>query len=69
MMAESPRQPDDLLEDLIVPCIDCGKDFYFTVGEQRFYKSKKLTIPPKRCPHCRAERKRNLIPDSEARHD
>ena len=68
MMAESPRQPDDLLEDLILNCCDCGADFYFTAGEQRYFSAKKLS-PPKRCPHCRAERKRNLIPDSEARHD
>ena len=31
---------------------DCGDDFLFEVGEQRYYIAKDLCIP-KRCPSCR----------------
>jgi len=37
-------------------CIDCGAEFDFTVGEQEFYKLKKLA-DPKRCLSCRKAKK------------
>ena len=41
-------------------CIDCGKNFPFTVKEQELYISKGLTCDPKRCLDCRQKRKATL---------
>ncbi len=40
-------------EDVIISCIDCGKDFIWTAGEQKFYRDKELQNPPKRCKECK----------------
>lgn len=37
-------------------CQDCGKEFVFSAGEQKFYEDKGFE-PPKRCPQCRKKRK------------
>ena len=47
-------------------CVDCRMDFVFTVGEQRYFFSKGLSIP-KRCPNCRQKRRETLVP--EVSHD
>ena len=39
-----------------IVCCHCGKKFFFTRGEQNFYKKHKLS-EPKRCPDCRQKRK------------
>jgi predicted N-acetyltransferase YhbS len=46
------------MEDKKVICKDCGCEFIFTVGEQKFYQEKGFENEPQRCPECRAERKR-----------
>lgn len=38
-------------------CLECGSEFAFEVGEQRFYDEHDLVVP-KRCPACRKRRKR-----------
>ena len=48
-----------LLKDKQILCIDCGKVFTFTVGEQRYFLSKDL-VEPRRCPSCRAWRKSTI---------
>lgn len=40
-------------------CLDCGRDFTFTTGEQRYFWAKGLS-EPKRCKSCRMLRKRSL---------
>jgi hypothetical protein len=41
-------------------CKECGKEFEFTVGEQRFYEEKGFAAPI-RCKECRdAKKARNL---------
>lgn len=45
------------MSDKTLVCVDCGKQFTFTVGEQDFYAQKGFTNPPSRCPDCRATRK------------
>ena len=45
------------LSDQILHCRDCNQEFVFTVGEQEFYASHRLTNTPSRCPSCRAARK------------
>lgn len=44
-------------EDKTLNCRDCGKDFVFTAGEQKFHAEKGFTNVPSRCPDCRAARK------------
>ena len=41
-------------------CADCGQDFIFTEGEQRYFWSKGLA-EPKRCKPCRVVRRKSLI--------
>lgn len=41
------------MKDQIIKCQDCGQDFVFTEGEQRFYEDKNLEVP-NRCPICRS---------------
>jgi len=36
---------------------DCGKEFPFTPGEQKFYAERGL-FPPKRCPICRMKKRK-----------
>lgn len=45
--------------DKTLKCVDCGADFVFTTGEQEFYASQGFTSEPRRCPGCRANRKRD----------
>ena len=40
-------------EDVTILCIDCGKEFIWTAGEQKFYHDKGLLNPPKRCKDCK----------------
>lgn len=42
--------------DIMQTCIDCGKDFIWTEGEQKYFKDHQL-YPPKRCIYCRKIRK------------
>ena len=41
-------------------CADCGQEFIFTEGEQRYFWSKGLA-EPKRCKPCRMIRRRSLM--------
>lgn len=42
--------------DIVSSCIECGKEFVFSVGEQEYYVQQGLHIP-KRCKDCRTTRK------------
>lgn len=44
-------------EDRTITCVDCGKPFIFTAGEQAFFAEKGFGGGPKRCPQCRAARR------------
>ena len=46
-------------QDIIIACVDCKKDFEWTVGEQDYYRTKRY-MPPKRCSGCRESRKKTL---------
>jgi len=41
-------------------CADCGQEFIFTEGEQRYFWSKGLS-EPKRCKPCRMIRRRSIV--------
>lgn len=47
-------------EDKDILCIDCGKDFIWTVGEQVFFRDKQLQNPPKRCKECKQAKNERL---------
>lgn len=48
---------DTAMEDKKIVCRDCGKEFLFTVGEQKFFAEKGFTNDPVRCPECRKAKK------------
>jgi hypothetical protein len=56
---------EPVVGDSVLVCVDCGGGFLFTAGERAFYDSKCLSVP-KRCPECRATRRRTLV--KEVRH-
>jgi hypothetical protein len=51
-----------------IVCIDCGCDFLFNSGEQRFFWSKGLA-EPRRCSECRLKRKLTIDRGQVVRHD
>lgn len=52
-ITEKASTTDAQLEDKSILCIDCSKDFIWTVGEQTFFRDKGLQNPPKRCKPCK----------------
>lgn len=47
-------------EDKAIHCIDCSTNFVWTVGEQAFFRDKKLQNPPKRCKECKQAKNERL---------
>lgn len=45
------------MESIKLVCKDCGKEFEFTVGEQKFYEKKGFPQPI-RCKDCRSAKKK-----------
>jgi CxxC-x17-CxxC domain-containing protein len=43
--------------DMTLQCRECGQDFIWTEGEQRFFAEKGLINQPTRCASCRATRR------------
>ena len=52
-ITEQASTSDAQLEDQTINCIDCSKDFIWSVGEQSFFRDKGLQNPPKRCKPCK----------------
>jgi len=52
------------LQDKRLQCVDCGTEFIFTVGEQLFFRDKRLVNEPKRCRECKAKQVSLLPPAS-----
>jgi hypothetical protein len=48
------------LKDKPLYCLDCGTEFIFAIGEQKYFASKGLSTP-KRCAECRLKRKLSLV--------
>ena len=42
--------------DRLLTCVDCGKEFIFTAGEQLFFFDKQFKNDPKRCKPCKSKR-------------
>jgi hypothetical protein len=45
-------------KDMKLSCADCGEEFTFTAGEQKYFLEKAYDIP-RRCVKCRAIRKKD----------
>jgi CxxC-x17-CxxC domain-containing protein len=41
--------------DRRLQCLDCGEEFVWTAGEQRFYAERQLQNEPKRCRACKSK--------------
>ena len=54
-----PEAPVSGYQDIQLQCIDCPETFTFTKGEQEFF-TKNNYVQPKRCPACRAAKKRRM---------
>ncbi|MFN6963277.1 MAG: zinc-ribbon domain containing protein [Pyrinomonadaceae bacterium] len=54
------------LQDKPILCIDCGKTFTWTVGEQIFFRDKGLQNPPKRCKECKQAKNERIAAISTA---
>jgi hypothetical protein len=52
------------LKDRTLICCDCGKEFVFTVGQQKYFLKKDLSVP-KRCHTCRTLRKLDYSPEAK----
>jgi CxxC-x17-CxxC domain-containing protein len=42
--------------DRLLTCVECGKEFIFTAGEQLFFFDKQFKNDPKRCKPCKSKR-------------
>ena len=42
-------------QDRILRCVDCGKEFVWTAGEQQFFADKNFKNEPKRCKACKGK--------------
>ncbi len=49
----------ETMQDITIVCKDCGEEFIFTVGEQKFFKEKGLEHNPVRCKACRDKKRAN----------
>ena len=46
-----------MYSDKIIKCKNCGENFVFSAGEQRFYAEKGFDTEPTRCRKCRHGKK------------
>jgi CxxC-x17-CxxC domain-containing protein len=42
--------------DRTLTCIECGEEFVFSAGEQKFFALKNLVNDPRRCKNCKVQR-------------
>lgn len=53
------------MPDKTLTCVDCGSEFTFTEGEQKFYEEKGFH-EPKRCKSCREKAKAARLEKEQA---
>lgn len=51
---------EEEFKDKILTCRICRERFTWTVGEQRYYRSRFLA-PPRTCPDCRPSKRREAV--------
>jgi CxxC-x17-CxxC domain-containing protein len=59
-VAETVADSDSGFHDKPILCIDCSREFTWTVGEQIFFRDKQLQNPPKRCKECKHAKNERL---------
>jgi len=65
-MTERSNGDNHQYQDKLLVCVDCGRDFVFSAGEQAFFFSKRPPLAePKRCKACRDLRKRTINPPTK----
>ena len=42
--------------DRTLTCVECGQEFLFSAGEQKFFALKNLVNDPRRCKNCKIQR-------------
>ena len=57
---ESAVEDHPEFDDKAICCGDCGSNFVWSIGEQVFFRDKRLQNPPKRCKECK-QAKNNRI--------
>jgi len=62
------RRLSTVFNDRTLQCKDCGDDFVFSAGEQRFFAEKGLTHEPQRCGTCRAAARQARDPGTREYH-
>jgi CxxC-x17-CxxC domain-containing protein len=60
IVSEATPTDTSEFEDKQILCIDCNINFIWTVGEQAFFRDKKLQNPPKRCKECKQAKNERL---------
>lgn len=65
LMEESTATEAPAFEDETLVCVECGKEFIFSAGEQAFYAEKGYTNKPKRCKACRDAKKNAGKPERQ----
>lgn len=51
------ERTEEEFQDITLVCKETGVEFVWTAGEQKFFKERGLTNPPKVSPEVRAKRK------------
>ena len=46
------------MSDEVIECVECGRTFIWSYGEQRYYKERRLSSP-KRCKVCRSRKRQD----------
>ena len=62
--AETTEEKTEFTDETLV-CVECGKEFVFSAGEQAFYKEKGYLNKPKRCRECRNAKKNAGQPERQ----
>ena len=57
MNEEVRNEVNEEFVDETLVCKDCGNEFVFTAGEQKFYQEKGFLTKPKSCKACRDAKK------------
>jgi len=52
--------------DQTLICKDCGRQFVFSAGEQKFFADRALNSKPQRCKECRVARKNSSATHSKS---
>jgi len=66
-LAQTTIAESSEFEDETISCIDCEKDFIWTIGEQKFYRDKGLQNPPKRCKDCKQAKNERISSIADAK--